>query len=247
MDLKTPSMESGSPAPGRRVKMVAPAYRGTDVYHTLYLPTDWKKGQKYPVIIEYAGNKYKTSKGTVEGSNLGYGISGGKGAIWVCMPFVDKENQKNAAGGGVTSRRRLNTANRPSRASVPMLKEGDWEGEQLTDRLTDESLALIDQRKPGQPFYLNFWYYSVHNQKEAKAALIEKYEQKIKRMGLTNRLDASSKNSEPSVITTIRYLSSSRITAPPPIPCLAHRSTEGKIPPMKPACGCLRSWCGREK
>ena len=53
-------------------------------------------GVKYPVIVEYAGNKWKTSLGTVEGSNLGYGISGGKRVIWVCMPFVDAKNRKNA-------------------------------------------------------------------------------------------------------------------------------------------------------
>ena len=96
-DLETPSMESAQPAPGKRVKMVAPGYLGTDVYHALYLPTDWEKPKKYPVIVEYAGNKWRTSPGTVEGSNLGYGISGGKGVIWVCMPFVDKKNKRNAA------------------------------------------------------------------------------------------------------------------------------------------------------
>lgn len=71
-----------------------------------------------------------------------------------------------------------------NRNSVPMLKGGGQEGEQLTDRLTKEALKLIDARKPGQPFYLNFWYYSVHNQKEAKPELIKKYEKKIADMGL---------------------------------------------------------------
>ncbi len=66
------------------------------MYHGLYLPSDWKEGQRYPVIVEYAGNKWRTSPGTVEGSNLGYGISGGTGVIWVCMPFVDAENSRNA-------------------------------------------------------------------------------------------------------------------------------------------------------
>ncbi len=55
-----------------------------------------KEGLRYPVIVEYAGNKWRTSPGTDEGSNLGYGISGGTGVIWVCMPFVDAENSRNA-------------------------------------------------------------------------------------------------------------------------------------------------------
>jgi hypothetical protein len=42
-----------------------------------------------------------------------------------------------------------------------MLREGGKPGEHLTDRLTDEALQIIDQRDPEQPFYLNFWYYSV--------------------------------------------------------------------------------------
>jgi hypothetical protein len=94
-DLKTPAMEEGQPAPGKRVKMVTDKYKDTDVYHALYLPTDWKKGKKYPVIVEYAGNQYQTSPGTVEGSNLGYGISGGKGFIWVCLPYISKDHKRN--------------------------------------------------------------------------------------------------------------------------------------------------------
>lgn len=97
LDLTTPSMTQGAPAPGKRVKMVLPDYNDTDLYHALYLPVDWKEGVKFPVIVEYAGNQWETSPGTVEGCHLGYGISGGKGVIWVCMPFVDKENKKNAA------------------------------------------------------------------------------------------------------------------------------------------------------
>ncbi len=95
-DLQTPPMENIHPAPGKRVKIILPEYRGTDVYHALYLPTDWEAGKKYPVIVEYAGNKWKTSLGTVEGSTLGYGISAGRSVIWVCLPFVDKKNNRNA-------------------------------------------------------------------------------------------------------------------------------------------------------
>ena len=92
-DLVLPSVTDQAPAPGRRVRQFNTNYAGTGVYHPLYLPTDWQKGKHYPVIVEYAGNKWKeSSAGTVEGSKLGYGISAGRGVIWICMPFVDKKN-----------------------------------------------------------------------------------------------------------------------------------------------------------
>lgn len=67
----------------------------TQVRHALYLPRDWQPGKKYPVLVEYAGNGGytntlgDTSNGTVEGSVLGYGLSGGEGYIWLCLPFVE--------------------------------------------------------------------------------------------------------------------------------------------------------------
>lgn len=100
-DLTVPEMTTGAPAPGRRVKQINTEYQGTDVYHTLYLPRDWKKGKLYPVIVEYAGNgQYHSewgdvSTGVVEGSELGYGISGGKGFIWICLPFVNSQERRN--------------------------------------------------------------------------------------------------------------------------------------------------------
>ena len=95
-DLLSPAATDGQPAPGKRVRQVLPDYLCSDVYHLLYLPTDWEPGRKYPVIVEYAGNQWRTSPGTVEGCNLGYGISGGKGVIWICMPSVDTKAMKNA-------------------------------------------------------------------------------------------------------------------------------------------------------
>ncbi len=100
-DLEVPAMQETHPAPGKRAKMTLPSYRNTDVYHSLYLPEDWKKGNKYPVIVEYAGNgpyrnKYgDTCSGRVEDCNLGYGISGGKGVIWVCLPYISKDHKNN--------------------------------------------------------------------------------------------------------------------------------------------------------
>lgn len=101
-DLQIPELTTGKAEPGKRVKETAPEYSATNAYHVTYLPVDWEPGKKYPVIVEYAGNGgYQNefgdvSTGLVEGSRLGYGISAGKGYIWVCLPFL------NHAGTGNT-------------------------------------------------------------------------------------------------------------------------------------------------
>jgi hypothetical protein len=101
-DLVVPPVADGEPVAGKRVRQSLPEFRGTALHHVLYLPTDWKPGGKYPVIVEYAGNgSYRNdfgdvSDGSVEGSNLGYGISGGEGFIWIAMPFVDPVEKQNA-------------------------------------------------------------------------------------------------------------------------------------------------------
>lgn len=91
-DLIVPEVTSGEAAPGERVRAFLPehAEAGT-LYHLIYLPTDWTPDRPYPVIFEYPGNRYRTSPGTQEGCELGYGLSGGKGVIWVCLPFVNPE------------------------------------------------------------------------------------------------------------------------------------------------------------
>ena len=94
-DLVAPAMTDEAPAAGKRVRQVHPEYRGTEIYHALYLPRDWRSDRKWPVLVEYAGNQYNTSLGTVEGSNLGYGLSAGKGLIWICMPYVDPVQKSN--------------------------------------------------------------------------------------------------------------------------------------------------------
>jgi len=98
VDLVTPAMTDEEPAPGRRVRQTAPEYEGTDVYHALYLPTDWRQGGKYPVLVEYTGNRYPVSgsTGEVRHANLGYGLSGGKGLIWVSMAYVEEDRKRNA-------------------------------------------------------------------------------------------------------------------------------------------------------
>ena len=95
-DLAVPGVVRDVPAPGRRARVTAPEYVGTEVHHLLYLPIDWAPGRTYPVIVEYAGNgpfrsRYgDVSTGEVAGSNLGYGISAGRGFIWLCLPFVNE-------------------------------------------------------------------------------------------------------------------------------------------------------------
>lgn len=96
-DLVTPKMISGSPAAGRRVRQVAPEFVGTEVYHSLYLPTDWKPNGRYPVIVEYTGNRFPTSgsTGEVKDANLGFGLSGGTRCIWIVMPYIAKNLRQN--------------------------------------------------------------------------------------------------------------------------------------------------------
>jgi len=97
-DLITPRMTDKAPAAGRRVRQVAPEYEGTEVYHALYLPVDWKPEGNYSVIVEYTGNRFPTSgsTGEVKDANLGYGLTGGEGFIWVCLPYIQKGGKENA-------------------------------------------------------------------------------------------------------------------------------------------------------
>ena len=65
------------------------------------MPKDWQPGKRYPVIVEYAGNgPYQNrfgdiSTGHPEGSKMGYGITGGRGFIWVCIPYLNTDGNRN--------------------------------------------------------------------------------------------------------------------------------------------------------
>ena len=100
-DLQLPPLVSGAPGPGKRVSVTAPEYAGTGVHHLLYLPPDWKSdwkasGRRWPVIVEYTGNKAPKlgSSGEVEGAGLGYGLSGGR-FIWVVLPYINEDGEQN--------------------------------------------------------------------------------------------------------------------------------------------------------
>jgi hypothetical protein len=100
-DLTVPEMTADAPAPGRRVRLTTPGWEKTEVYGTLYLPTDWKPDGHFPVIAEWAGNGDfhdafgDVSTGRVEGSRLGYGMSEGKRCIWICLPYLNNAGTAN--------------------------------------------------------------------------------------------------------------------------------------------------------
>ena len=100
-DLALPPLTSGEPQPGKRATVIAPEYAGSKVRHLIALPDDWTpdwkaRGKRWPVIAEYTGNYFPTSgsTGEVEGAALGFGVTRGK-AIWVVLPYVAKDRQKN--------------------------------------------------------------------------------------------------------------------------------------------------------
>lgn len=97
-DLEIPVLSSGPPAAGKRVRLTLFPETPPVILH---LPADWDHGKRHPLLVELAGNgNYRNAFGDVstgrpEGSRLGYGLSGGKGCIWACVPFL------NAAGDDV--------------------------------------------------------------------------------------------------------------------------------------------------
>ncbi|QXD25178.1 hypothetical protein F7C95_04560 [Opitutia bacterium ISCC 51] len=95
--LSIPKLSSGNPSAGKFVKVTAPEYVGTHVYHTIYLPDDWSAdGERLPIIFEYTGNYFPKSgsTGEVKDAGLGFGLSGGK-YIWVSLPYIHENHQEN--------------------------------------------------------------------------------------------------------------------------------------------------------
>jgi len=58
------------------------------------------------------------------------------------------------------------------------------EGEYITDRLTDEVIALIRARRHDAPFFLHLSHYAVHMPIQSPPDLVRKYEQKAERLHL---------------------------------------------------------------
>jgi acetyl esterase/lipase len=92
-DLENPVLADGKPVPGKAVLQSLPRYAGTKVAHALYLPTDWSPNKRFPVLVEYLGN----SATVRDYRGIGYGLTGGKGFIWVVLPFVSTDGKKDEA------------------------------------------------------------------------------------------------------------------------------------------------------
>ena len=101
--IDVPVVENSAPAPGKRVRYRLPGDEATGIYSVLNLPNDWQPGKKYPVIVEYPGNIFYTpacySTGLPEQCVIGYGMTKGKGAICLGMPFVDRATGKVVENG----------------------------------------------------------------------------------------------------------------------------------------------------
>jgi len=61
---------------------------------------------------------------------------------------------------------------------VPHLEFG-YEGEYLTDRLTDEAIGVLNKVKD-RPFFLNLCFHTVHTPIEGKPELVERFKKKVK-------------------------------------------------------------------
>ena len=57
------------------------------------------------------------------------------------------------------------------------------QGESLTERLTDEAVKFIEQKKD-EPFFIYFPHYTVHTPLQAKPEVVEKYRKKIQQLKL---------------------------------------------------------------
>jgi len=90
--LAVPSMVKATPSAGQRVEYKLKGEVSQNCYMSLYLPEDWVQGESYPVVVEFPGNilyvKGCYSTGRPEQCVMGYGMTKGKGSIWVSLPFV---------------------------------------------------------------------------------------------------------------------------------------------------------------
>jgi hypothetical protein len=92
--LDVPAVEDEAPSPGKRVRYRLPQDAESGIYSILYLPEDWRPGKTFPLIVEYPGNLFYGaacySSGLPDQCVIGYGMSKGKGAICLGVPFISR-------------------------------------------------------------------------------------------------------------------------------------------------------------
>jgi hypothetical protein len=101
--LNVPNVEESTPAPGKRVRYRLPRDGSTGLYCVLNLPENWNSHAKHPVVVEFPGNLFFTpgcySTGLPEQCVMGYGMTQGRNAICLGMPFVDRLSAKPVESG----------------------------------------------------------------------------------------------------------------------------------------------------
>lgn len=93
-DLVPPlNHKPGVAMPGKKVTLPV---QGVYANH-LYLPTDWNRNQKWPILVELAGNWSPRNDRGDECSglsgDLAFGLSGGYGAICLSVPFLSNDGK----------------------------------------------------------------------------------------------------------------------------------------------------------
>jgi hypothetical protein len=102
--IEVPSVEDGPPAPGKRVRYRPAAKADAAAYAILHLPEDWTPRGRYPVIAELPGNIFFVagcySTGLPDQCVMGHGMTKGRGAICVGLPFVNVDGTIAEHGWG---------------------------------------------------------------------------------------------------------------------------------------------------
>ncbi len=95
----------------------------------------------------------------------------------------------------------------------PRLADGPV-GEYLTERLANETIALLEKFKAeGKPFLLTHFFYAVHTPLRAPAPLVEKYKAKAQRLGLQDAFIEERKYSDTDRPRSVRSVQSHAIYA----------------------------------
>ena len=101
--ILVPDIERGEPMAGKRVYQKLPGWENTRIEHVLTLPKEWKRGTKYPIIVEYTGNvfyhKWCHSTGLTDQGTMAYGLSRGETFILLNLPFITTEGQREEPNG----------------------------------------------------------------------------------------------------------------------------------------------------